>query len=79
MTTLLPTQTEVSASPLPPTLMPCPFCGCTDSDLELQWSSSWWVYISCTNCNAAGPHAYTKDKDADDLTVAAKAWNERTA
>ena len=61
-------------------LLPCPFCGSDDVQLEYARKAQFWVYwIECNGCGCEGPIEITGD-NVDALNTpedAARAWNER--
>lgn len=54
------------SSPVTETLLPCPFCGCTD----LAVANTGAAWVKCQSCEAEGPPECT-DEDATRL------WNRR--
>jgi Lar family restriction alleviation protein len=65
-----------------PTLLPCPFCGHTDTDDVLYCAVDEYhrAYVTCSNCFAEGPVVNGKEIGSDEaIEQAAAAWNQRSA
>lgn len=51
-------------------LVPCPFCGGENLDLQSYWNDHWH-YIACLDCSARGGERLTKED-------ALEAWQDRS-
>lgn len=47
---------------------PCPFCGCTDVEVENEDGSFWYVF--CNRCLCEGPNVLSE-------SAAIQEWNDR--
>lgn len=65
---------------------PCPFCGCNEVEINLEWNG--FFSVSCVNCDASCPDSHLISQEvidgcADDLTrekakmQAIRKWNRR--
>ena len=66
------------------TALPCPFCGCADTQMLHNERSSPWVRNSCDSCGAEGPEVRMDDQAENQVQAmreavnkAFEAWNER--
>ena len=69
-------MTNLVAAATLPLPMPCPFCGCSNADGMVGWTTSLSIsgghryYFRCFGCGALGPDAHTQPE-------ALEAWNRR--
>ncbi len=68
--------------PAPPKLLPCPFCGEDQAEIEIEEDFQDYVYVVCPDCFAQGPRAFVgcRDPDEDEIDLEAEAihdWNTR--
>lgn len=58
-------------SPAPATLLPCPFCGVTNAELEFGPEHRHWPAVRCNECGTLGPSIKLDHGEATDM------WNTR--
>lgn len=63
------------------TLLPCPFCGSEDIEIETDEhpSSGWSAIVKCKTCKSQGPDAkFFQDTERDAQVAWGEVWNNRT-
>lgn len=58
-------------------IMPCPFCGVSDAEVDVSPLAAYWVgVVNCIECQAAGPFSIELDEKKA-KQVAIDLWNSR--